>query len=176
MTGFDIVIEPLDDTTTDHVVQLIHRTLEVYEEAGNVIASTFRRLADIQAVYNQPGSKFFVARDMQRDGLCIGGAGIGSLHGLPVTEGQGEIRDMVVDKDYRGRGLGTRLLKRCIDEAREANYQRLYLETTPEMENAQKLFLRFGFRPVTQAKTTELSADSKKQALVPCYYILDLDD
>ena len=42
---------------------------------------------------------------------------------------------------------------------------------TPQMETAQKLFLRFGFRPVTQAqaKVEGSSPDGK----VPCYFILE---
>lgn len=167
----DVIIEPLTTATEADVKDLIRRNLQHYEEAGSVLAATFRRLADLGNVYRQPGARFFVLSDSKAGRPCIGAAGIGSLHGLPPSEGMGELRDLVLDEAYRGRGLGARLIKRCIEEAKALGYQRLYLETTPQMEKAQKLFIRFGFRPVTQASSEPLPVRGS-QAL-PCYFILD---
>lgn len=166
----DILIEPINGRTEACVKDLIRRNLLGYEEAGSVLASTFRRLHDLVQVYQAEGARYFVLRDMKHDGTCIGGAGIGSLHGLPPSEGLGEVRDLVLEERYRGQGLGTRLLKRCLEEAKAMGYRRLYLEATPQMEKAQKLFIRFGFRPVTQAQ-----ADQRVTAVqaVPCYFILE---
>lgn len=167
----DVIIEPLSGTTEAEVKDLIRRNLQHYEEAGSVLAATFRRLADLANVYKQPGSRFFVLSDSQAGRNCIGAAGIGSLHGLPPSEGVGELRDLVLDEAYRGRGLGARLIKRCIEEAKALGYQRLYLETTPQMEKAQKLFIRFGFRPVTQASSEPTPIRGSQ--VMPCYFILD---
>jgi putative acetyltransferase len=175
----DIIIEELSVETEPCVRELIRRNLQDYDEAGSVLASTFRRLADLMRVYKSEGSNYFVLKDTSGSGVCLGGAGIGSLHGLPPSEGLGEVRDLVLDKPFRGQGLGTRLLKRCVEEAKALGYKRLYLETTPQMENAQKLFIRFGFRPVTQAQTESRLSMSKGGAAseispgVPCYFILD---
>ena len=154
------------------VTALIRRNLINYEEAGNVLASTFRRLDSLASTYRDPGSStFLIARDVNADGLVIGGAGLGPLHGLSPQDGMGEVRDLVVDREYRGRGIGARLLKRCVDQARKFGYQRLYLETTPQMENAQKLFVRFGFRPITHAHGHGVPIEV--QGDMPCYFILD---
>lgn len=169
MTVEDVLIETLSPETEPALRDLIRRNLQGYDEAGSVIAATFRRLANLHGLYQTEGSRFFVIRDMKKDGICIGGAGIGTLHGLPPSEGLGEVRDLVLEEKYRGQGLGTRLLKRCVEEAKALGYKRLYLETTPQMENAQKLFLRFGFRAVTQAQA-ELKTETAK---VPCYFILE---
>lgn len=172
MSVEDVIIEPLNAQTEPCVRDLIRRNLQHYDEAGSVLASTFRRLGDLINVYRQPGSRFFVLRDLKVDSQpCIGAAGIGSLHGLPPSEGAGELRDLVLDESYRGQGLGARLIKRCIEEARALGYERLYLETTPQMEKAQKLFIRFGFRPVTQASGEPVPLHASKA--IPCYYILD---
>jgi putative acetyltransferase len=169
MTVDDVLIETISAETEPYVRDLIRRNLQGYEEAGSVLAATFRRLTSLVDVYSREGARFFVIRDMKQDGVCIGGAGIGALHGLPPSEGLGEVRDLVLDEKYRGKGLGSRLLKRCVEEAKALGYKRLYLETTPQMENAQKLFLRFGFRAVTQAQS-DLKTDTAK---VPCYFILE---
>ena len=165
----NVVIEPMTPHEEPAVVDLIRRNLEGYAEAGTVLAATFRRLEQIGRLAKAPGSRILVARDIQRGGLCIGGAGIGPLHGLSPDEGLGEVRDLVLDRDYRGHGLGARLLRRCIDEARSLGYKNLYLETTPQMEVAQKLFLRFGFRPVTQGPQKIV-----KGGPLPSYFILEL--
>ncbi len=169
MVHDDVLIATLAGTDEDEVRGLIQRNLSGYAEAGSVLASTFRRLRSVSAVYQAEGARYFVLRDLRQDGKIVGGAGIGPLHGLSPLEGLGEVRDLVLDKDWRGQGLGGRLLKRCVEEARALGYKRLYLETTPEMEKAQKLFLRFGFRPVTQAQASEGGAPEK----VPCYFILE---
>lgn len=175
----DIIIEELSAETEPYVRDLIRRNLQDYDEAGSVLASTFRRLADLIRVYRAEGAKYFVIKTSSHPSICIGGAGIGSLHGLPPSEGLGEVRDLVLDEPFRGQGLGGRLLKRCVEEARALGYKRLYLETTPQMEKAQKLFIRFGFRPITQALSESRMSISRGNspnelsAGVPCYFILD---
>jgi putative acetyltransferase len=164
-----IAIGPMTKECSVVIQDLIRRNLGTFPEAGSVLASAFRRLDSFDRTYEANGSCYLVARDQQRGGHCIGGAGVGPLQGLSPLEGLGEIRDLFVEPQYRGRGLGGRILKRCLFEARRLGYSRLYLETTPEMTYAQKLFLRHGFRPVTQSSQRPGAADHG----VPCYYILE---
>ena len=165
----EVSIEDLCSETAGSIRDLISRNLQGYEEAGSVLAATFRRLHNLTGTYGVEGARFFVLRD-KNSGQCIGAAGIGSLHGLPPSEGLGEVRDLVLEVGFRGRGYGTRLLKRCVEEAKRLGYRSLYLETTPQMDKAQKLFVRFGFRPVTQAQTDLRAAGPQK---VPGYFILE---
>ncbi len=90
------------------------------------------------------------------------------MQGLSPGEGLGEIRDLMVEEAFRGHGIGGRLLKRCLAEALRIGYERLYLETTPQMEHAQKLFLRYGFRPVTTGASKIGKSDD-----MPCYYLME---
>jgi putative acetyltransferase len=173
MTAEDVVLSTMADSEQELVGEMIRKGIGAYEEAGTVLASTFRRLDRLKSVYEAPGSIYIVARDKRSlpespSGTVIGGAGLGPLHGLSPAEGLGEIRDLVVRPEWRGHGVGARLLKRCLEESRRLGYQRLYLEATPQMEQAQKLFIRYGFRPVT----TGSSKVSPGEAM-PCYYILE---
>ena len=170
MTRLDAThLETLSPATETAVKEMIRRNLSTYEEAGSVLASMFRRLNDFGRVYGATGARYFVLRD-DADGPVVGGAGLGGLAGLPPSEGIGEVRDLVIEKSHRGRGLGALLLRHCIGEAKALGYRRLYLETTPTMESAQKLFTRFGFRPVTP---NERNVGAGGNAPVPCYYILE---
>ena len=130
----------------------------------------------------------FVACDSYDKSKVMGCIGIGSFHGLPLTEGIGEIRELVVDKNYRRRGIGQALLEKALSFAILNKYQKLYLETTPDMENAQSLFQHHGFKPVrlqssvpdffTKHSPSEQQIKLKKnkteKQAFPSYFILEL--
>ncbi len=155
------------DETAD-MCDIIRRNLSVFEEVGSVLAATYRRLDGLFENYQGPGLRFLVAKNSANNQL-VGGAGIGPLAGLPLSEGYGEIRDLVIEPDYRGKGLGANLLKACIGIAKEFGYKRLYLKTTPQMQNAQRLFERFGFRAVIHGAGEKLEPKTG----LPCYYLLE---
>jgi len=167
-----IVIEKLSAASVPYIVALIERNLKPFEESGNVLAATFRRLESLVEVYREEGACFFVARDSVRDKF-IGGVGLGPLHGLPASEGFGEIRDLVLEKSYRGRGIGAKLLRMSIDKATSLGYEKLYLETVPNMVTARRLFQRFGFRPVT-AKLKGTLVPPPPTGGIDCYYLLEM--
>jgi N-acetylglutamate synthase-like GNAT family acetyltransferase len=162
-----VVMDRLKAGDEETLVELIHRNLSSFEEAGTVIASIQRRLKHFFATYNRDDSFYLVVRN-SRTGSIIGGVGIGPLAGLPVSEGVAEIRELVIDAPFRGKGIGRRLLRGILEAADNIGYKRAYLETTPQMENAQRLFSSFGFRPVEQ-KNALGTPDEK----LPSYFLLE---
>lgn len=58
-----------------------------------------------------------------------------------------EIKSMRTSPDYRGKGLGTEMLKHILGEAKQRGCCRLSLETgsMPFFEPARKLYEKFGF-------------------------------
>ena len=76
----------------------------------------------------------------------LGGGGIAPLAGTDADVC--ELRKMYFLPDARGRGLGERMLRRCLDAARERGFRRCYLETLTGMDAAQKLYGRMGFKPL----------------------------
>ena len=172
--GGGITIDPIAPSEEQKVIELIKKNLRSFSEAGTVLASTFRRLERLHDIYQAPGSTFLVVRELDNPGEPIGSAGIGPMAALPPSEGIGEIREVVVDESYRGKGIGRTLLERCLVEARRFGYKRIYLEATPQMEKAQKLFLSFGFKPVQQKRSEE--GKPVDDTGFPCYYLLDLSE
>lgn len=92
-------------------------------------------------LFQKAGSVYFVAEDAT--GL-LGGAGIYPSDGLPPDTC--ELCKMYLRPEARGLGLGGRLIQRCLEQARAMGYQKVYLESMPELRQALIVYERFGFR------------------------------
>lgn len=82
-----------------------------------------------------------------------GGRMVGFLLGMRREEGVAQLRYFILLPEYRGIGLGKRLMKLFMEWLRERGYRRAYLWTTHEQETAAALYLRFGFH-LTEEKET----------------------
>ncbi len=133
-------IRPEDNAAVQHLVQ--HTLLE-FNACGDGYAGADAETLDMYSAYNKPGHRYFV---VEQGGRVLGAAGIGRL--LGGEAGVAELRKMYFDPALRGQGLGARLLQHCLDAAREMGYQQLYLETLPDMLQAQKLYRKFGFKRI----------------------------
>ena len=72
-----------------------------------------------------------------------GGAGIAPLHDGP--SGYCELQKMYFLPDARGKGLGYQMIQKCLTKAKSYGYTDCYLETMPNMIDAQKLYKKWGF-------------------------------
>lgn len=91
-------------------------------------------------VYNNPKSVYFV---IENDEKIIGGAGISQLENSDATVC--ELQKMYFLPEARGLGLGTQLMEKCLQSAKDFGFTNCYLETMPYMEDAQKLYKKVGF-------------------------------
>jgi putative acetyltransferase len=73
----------------------------------------------------------------------LGGAGIAPLHDGP--SGYCELQKMYFLPDARGKGLGNQMIQKCLTKAKSYGYTDCYLETMPNMIDAQKLYKKWGF-------------------------------
>lgn len=90
--------------------------------------------------YDVPRATYFVIEEINE---IIGCAGIAQLENY---EGNVcELQKMYFLETARGKGLGTKMMKVCLDRAREFGFEKCYLETMPYMKDAQKLYLKTGF-------------------------------
>jgi putative acetyltransferase len=144
---------------------LIKKHIEEYDKNHRTLITTFKRIDNLYHNYTQSGNKLFIIKNFNLSPIAC--SGIGSFRGLHPSEGIGEIRDLVVEPMYRNQGLGEKIFRQCLNFARSYGYHRLYLEITPQMQIAQKLFLRKGFKPVKQLP--EDKTDNK----VHSYYVLE---
>jgi ribosomal protein S18 acetylase RimI-like enzyme len=68
----------------------------------------------------------------------------------------GVLQDLIVDPDYRGRGVGCLLLRAALSSLRARGVPRVVLSTAAQNEKAQRLFERIGFRRTMVEMTCEL--------------------
>ena len=60
----------------------------------------------------------------------------------------GEVKRMWVDPEWRGCGLGVRLLVALEEEARRLGYREIYLDTNGTLTEAIAMYGRAGYRPI----------------------------
>jgi amino-acid N-acetyltransferase len=77
--------------------------------------------------------------------------GIEGAVGLEKYESVALLRSAVVAPEYRGSGIGRKLVEQVLERAEEDGIDELYLLTT----TAEKYFPRFGFKPTTRAAVPE---------------------
>jgi ribosomal-protein-alanine N-acetyltransferase len=88
----------------------------------------------------QPETRWYLVAE-GRDGI-VGYAGLMCIE--PIAD----VQTIAVVPEYEGRGIGTTLLTRLIEEARRRYAADLLLEVRADNPRAQQLYLRFGFEQI----------------------------
>lgn len=113
-------------------------------------------LAGLPGDYAPPTGALFLARVEGRLAGCV------AVHAW--RDGACEMKRLFVRDGFRGAGCGRALVERVIAWARASGFRRILLDTLPAMEQAQRMYERFGFRetapyrdnPVPGARFLEL--------------------
>ena len=74
------------------------------------------------------------------------GRAIGCCALKPMADGSFEVAKMAIVKEFRGRGLGRRLLEAVVEMALQQGIRRLYLETNDSLRDAVRVYEKVGFR------------------------------
>lgn len=93
--------------------------------------------------YQTPRTAYWIA---ESDGEMLGGSGIGEIVG--INENICELQRMFLKKEARGLGIGMALMNQCLEFAKDAGFDQVYIETFPKMPGALKLYERSGFKYV----------------------------
>jgi putative acetyltransferase len=97
-------------------------------------------LADPQTTILDAGGRIFFATASER---CVGCCAL-----IRLNDKEFEVAKMAVEPSYQGAGIGRRLLRRAIEEGRNAGTQRLYLETNHALTPAIRLYESVGFKHI----------------------------
>lgn len=97
-------------------------------------------LATLPGKYEAPTGRLLLAWN---DTQPVGCVALRALDG-----GSCEMKRLYVCPQSRGKELGRRLVERICQEASEAGYSRIYLDTLASMKAAIKLYYALGFKPV----------------------------
>jgi GNAT superfamily N-acetyltransferase len=101
--------------------------------------------------------EFYLQYDPQKDRVWIcedGDRIVGFMLLMHRENNTAQLRYLILEPDYRGIGLGKRLMTLYMDQLHDKGYQHSYLWTTSELETAAAIYTRHGFR-LTEEKRSE---------------------
>lgn len=119
---------------------IIRTVMPEFGASGQGFAIHDHEVDDMYAAYTQPHCSFFVCEE---DGKIVGGGGIAPLEGGDASTC--ELKKMYFLPEGRGKGLGQKILDRCLKAAKEMGFEYCYLETFHTMKDAMKLYEKNGF-------------------------------
>lgn len=106
-----------------------------------------------RASFASPWSEATFLALLDRDGLELWvldrvDAGVVAYAVVWCILDQGELANIAVASEYRGKGYGSRLLSKVLDVARGRGVKSMYLEVRASNAGAAALYRRFGFEKV----------------------------
>jgi ribosomal protein S18 acetylase RimI-like enzyme len=133
------------------------------EDLAAYIATSFN-IAQQTAELEDPASTFLIA---EIDGHA---AGYAQLHGGAPEKGiEGanpvELVRLYVSREWLGRGIGEQLMRACVDEARQAGYETLWLGVWERNGRAQAFYRKWDFRTVGE-HVFQLGSDLQRDILM----------
>lgn len=136
---YPIRIIELEDNPA--VARLIREVMTEYQCVGEGYSINDSEVDQMFETYHLPRSCYYV---ITNQGKILGGAGIG-----PLANGDPEIcelKKMYFYPELRGLGLGRKLLEMLLEDARQFDYKKCYLETVERMWQANSLYNKMGFK------------------------------
>jgi GNAT superfamily N-acetyltransferase len=135
-----VVIEPATEADLDELSQMLG---DLFAQESDFRPDKDKQLRGLRLIFEQPSrGRVFVLR---RNGAIVGM--INLLFTISTAEGGFVIllEDLVIHKEYQGKGYGTRLLQHAIDFAKQKNFLRITLLTDRPENLAQEFFRHHGF-------------------------------
>jgi putative acetyltransferase len=130
-------IEPKDNLKIATVIRNVFEELDA-PKVGTAYADP--HLNTLFEVYQDDTEIYFV---VEKDEIILGGCGIGKLIDAEIKIC--ELQKMYLAKEARGKGIAKELMQKCLTFAKQAGYDKCYIETLPFMKDAQKLYVKSGF-------------------------------
>ncbi len=85
---------------------------------------------------------------------------------LSIAAGEAHVLNLCIGRQWRGRGLGRRLLMRLLDMIRWSGAGRVFLEVRPSNPVAQKLYASIGFVEIGRRPRYYPARDGREDAIV----------
>ena len=106
--------------------------------------------------------------EAKRDRMWVGMAGdqtVGfvAVHHVADRPGWAQLRWFFVEKNFRGRGLGSRLLEILVAFCRKVGYEGVFLWTVSDLDAARRLYQKFGFKLAEEKEDCNWASWAREQ-------------
>ena len=135
-----MLIRPINESDNKHISVILREVLIEMDIPRIGSAYEDPEINNMYESYQSKRSIYFVVEENNK---ILGGAGINQLKNGDVNIC--ELQKMYFHKSIRGRGIGDKMIELCLNFAVESNYKKCYIETMPNMVDAQKLYIKKGF-------------------------------
>lgn len=130
------------------IKQLKEGSLEIFDAIRYLVAQLdkdYKPLSnrDIEEMLSSPNCFIFVAKTSRN---AIVGMVTLIVYRIPYTK-KAVLEDLVVDKKFRGQGIGTKLIKAVIAKAKKTGVFVIDFTSKPTRESANQLYKKLGFKP-----------------------------
>lgn len=130
--------------STSEQLRQVRQLFEEYAASlsFNLCFQNFQQELDgLPGDYGPPEGRLWLA-------ISDGGEAAGCVALRRLEQGIAEMKRLYVRPKHRGTGLGKRLTQTVLEEAERIGYQRIRLDTTPEMAGAIRLYESLGFNRI----------------------------
>jgi ribosomal protein S18 acetylase RimI-like enzyme len=130
----------IDQATSEADLDAIRKLFHEYADSLGVdlnYQGFDREVRELPGDYAPPAGTLLLAR---HDHDIVGCVGV-----RPFDERTAEMKRLYVRPSGRGLGLGRTLTEAAITFARDAGFERMRLDTLPQMQRAQELYRTLGF-------------------------------
>ena len=139
-------IQQKDNASIAKVIRDIFHELNA-PKVGTAYADPI--LDTLYEVYQEPRSIYYV---VELEGKVVGGCGVAPLEMLNPVQQENtkvcELQKMYFAPEIRGAGFAEKIIEKCLEFARNQDFELCYLETLSFMTAAQKLYKRMGFEHI----------------------------
>ncbi|CAA0141206.1 GNAT family N-acetyltransferase [Tenacibaculum maritimum] len=141
MTPKDFIIREIKSSDNLAVASLIRSVL--LELGAPKVGTAYEDKATdtMFETYQKEAASYFV---IEYKSTIIGGCGFAKLDG-DEEKNICELQKMYFLPEARGKGLGSLLIKKCLEKAASIGFEQCYLETMPYMQAARALYKKNGF-------------------------------
>ena len=136
-----MLIRPINESDNKHISVILREVLIEMDIPRIGSAYEDPEINNMYESYQSKRSIYFVVEENNK---ILGGAGINQLKNGDINIC--ELQKMYFHKSIRGRGIGDKMIELCLNFAVVSNYKKCYIETMPNMVDAQKLYIKKGFK------------------------------
>ena len=132
--------------------------LEWLDKFGLTEAADLLMLNNPQKEIIDTGGSIFLAKSGEN---IVGSAAL-----IRETFSQYELAKMAVAEAFKGKGISKLLIEACLERARKAGAERIYLSSNSQLTTALNLYKKYGFKYITVKDSHYTTADVMMELVI----------